>query len=161
MCLLRHHTIEPNGREDMLSGFYGKLLHIRGCQATVVQFLELPMPFQYFHIMNLMLILNLVLWGYSLGCQDSYFAPLIFMFVQMMFQGIRELSTSLSNPFGEDDVDFAIDQWVVTLYKRIWGIIESDFDPKHHKVNATKELMHPRDVRPLVDVTCDQLHTDH
>merc|ERR1719191_693601 len=116
MQLMRKETPNPEERDDMLGNFYARVYRVRKCQAEVCQILDLPMPFQYFHIMNLMLMLNLVLWAYSLGCQDSFFAPFIYMFVQMMFQGIRELSTALSNPFGEDEVDFPVTDWMLNVY---------------------------------------------
>mmetsp|Transcript_79675 Transcript_79675/g.221715 ORF Transcript_79675/g.221715 Transcript_79675/m.221715 type:complete len:367 (+) Transcript_79675:165-1265(+) len=129
--LLRFHTEEPNDRFDMLDSLDQCFYHCYHCQLAVVSILELPMPFQYFHIMNLMLLLNLVLWGYSLALQDSFFAPLIFMFVQLMFQGIRELATSLSNPFGTDEVDFPLNDWTLEVYAKIHGILttrdESEF----------------------------------
>ena len=103
--LMRHVTDSPFDRDDMLSAFYANMYTVWRCQSNIHETLDLPMPFQYFHIMNLMLLLNLFLWAYSLGCQESFFAPFIYMFVQMMFQGIRELSTALSNPFGDDEVD--------------------------------------------------------
>merc|ERR1719398_122565 len=104
--------LNPEEQVDMLSNFNSRVYHVRSVQAEASQIMELPMPFQYFHIMNLMLFLNLFLWGYSLGCEDSYFAPLIFMFVRVMFQGIRELSTALSDPFGKDEVDFPVNDWM-------------------------------------------------
>merc|ERR1739845_187245 len=81
------------------------------------------MPFQYFHIMNLMLFLNLFLWAYSLGCQDSLFAPIIYMFVQMMFQGLRELSTALSDPYGTDEVDFDLNDWIMPVYTQMYAML--------------------------------------
>merc|ERR1711874_945857 len=103
-----------------------------------------PMPFQYFHIMNLMLALNLVLWAYSLGCQDSYFAPVIYAFVQMMFQGIRELSTALSDPFGDDEVDFPVNDWMMTLYAHVYGILEDPYDITKIDLNKVKPVLDPK-----------------
>merc|ERR1719506_2194727 len=101
---------------------------IRRCQDDVVEIMELPMPFQYFHIMNLMLALNLTLWAYSLALEDSYFACIIFMFVQLVFQGIRELSVALADPFGDDEADFPLDEWMTQLYLRINAVIEDRYD---------------------------------
>lgn len=131
MELLMSRTENPPDREDFLAGMLGQMYKVRACQAFVIQTMELPMPFQYFHIMNFMLILNLMLWAYALACQDSWFAPFIYVFVQMMFQGIRELSTSLSDPWGSDDVDFDVNDWLFTLYFRVHAIMEDEFVPKH------------------------------
>merc|ERR1712039_32997 len=117
--------------------------------------MDLPMPFQYFHIMNFMLMLNLVLWAYALACQDSMFAPMIFLFVQLMFQGIRELSTSLADPFGQDDVDFNINSWLLTLYRRVHSLLEDEFDVSS-ALTIPDYMSRPRDaamkVNPHVDL---------
>merc|ERR1719326_2516480 len=126
--LMRQETESPEERDDMLAGFYSRVYKIRKCQAEVTQILGLPMPFQYFHIMNLMLLLNLCLWAYALGCEDSFFAPVIFMFVQLMFQGIRELSTGLADPYGDDEVDFPLNEWMTVLYVKVSGLLEDPWD---------------------------------
>ncbi len=87
-----------------------QLLAVRKCQEDVVQVLEPPMPFQYFLTMALMIFLNLMLWAYALGIEDSYFAPAIFRFVQLMSQGIRELCAGPSHPYGDDEVDFPLNE---------------------------------------------------
>lgn len=155
MMLMRRATPDPTTRDDLLIGFDDRLYEIRGAMSDVCNIMNLPMPFQYFHIMNLMLVLNLVLWAYSLGCQDSYFAPVIYMFVQMMFQGVRELSTALSDPFGTDEVDFDVDMWMRSLYRRIFAIVEDPFEIADLSVDGDKPLKDPdstsRKINLLVD----------
>eukprot|EP00928_Gymnodinium_smaydae_P031067 TRINITY_DN22925_c0_g2_i1.p1 TRINITY_DN22925_c0_g2~~TRINITY_DN22925_c0_g2_i1.p1 ORF type:complete len:398 (-),score=108.66 TRINITY_DN22925_c0_g2_i1:40-1233(-) len=119
---------------------------VRKCQEDVVEIMELPMPFQYFHIMNLMLMLNLALWSYSLALIDSVFAPLIFMFAQLMFQGLRELSVALSDPFGDDVTDFPLNEWMTSLYVRAQSVVEDTHDP------TTYDEHEP----PLVELKADE-----
>lgn len=134
MELIRHSTVDPGpeDRDDMLAAFYASLYQVWNCQSQIKETLELPMPFQYFHIMNLMLCVNLSLWAYSLGCEDSYFAPIIYMFVQMMFQGLRELSGALSDPFGDDEVDFQLNDWVRPMYVRVYSVLGVDQNTDAH-----------------------------
>jgi len=155
MDLMRHETPTPDERDDMLAGFYSRVYHVRKCQAEVVQILDLPMPFQYFHIMNLMLILNLVLWAYSLGCQDSLFAPVIYMFVQMMFQGIRELSTALSDPFGDDEVDFPVNDWMLAVYARMYGVLEDTHDTAQLDLGNVRPMLDPAAAHKIIDLHVD------
>merc|ERR1719498_187968 len=157
MMLMRRATPEPNTRDDLLIGFDDKLYELRGCMSDVSNILDLPMPFQYFHIMNLMLVLNLVLWAYSLGCQQSFFAPFIYMFVQMMFQGIRELSTALSNPFGEDEVDFPVTDWMLNVYARTYGMLYNEYDVTKLDLNTITPLLSPEMVREnnMIDAYVD------
>merc|ERR1719506_1689286 len=136
---------------------------IRRCQDDVVELMELPMPFQYFHITNLMMMLNLTLWAYSLALEDSYFASLIFLFVQLVFQGIRELSVALSDPYGDDEADFPLDDWMTQLYVRLAALVEDPYDAKHHSSDGLDGTLEPlRKVskgRNVIELMVDQ--TDH
>lgn len=156
MQLMRRATPEPTTRDDLLIGFDDKVYELRGAMSDVSNIMDLPMPFQYFHIMNMMLVLNLVLWAYALGCQDSYFAPAIYMFVQMMFQGIRELSTALSDPFGDDEVDFDINSWMKSLYTRILGLLEDGYDLDHCTVDGNKPLKDPDSTSRKINLVIDR-----
>lgn len=89
---------------------------------------EFPMPFQYFHIMNLMMLFNLTLWAYALAFEDSYICTLIFLMTQMVFQGIRQLAVELTDPIGFDDVDFEVDEWMADLYAKSMSLTELSLD---------------------------------
>lgn len=156
MLLMRRVTPEHEGRDDFLVGLDDKLYVLRGSMADVSNIMELPMPFQYFHIMNMMLVLNLCLWAYALGCQDSIFAPLIYMFVQMMFQGIRELSTALSNPFGDDEVDFPLNEWMGRLYTRMTALLEDDYNLADLTIDGDKELKDPESTSRKINLLVDR-----
>merc|ERR1719359_493613 len=98
--------------------------------------------------MNLMLMLNLGLWAYAFGCEDSYIAPVIFMFVQLMFQGIRELSTGLADPYGDDEVDFPLNDWMTTLYVKVSALLEDTLD--------IQEMVPKGSVPPLPELEEDE-----
>jgi predicted membrane chloride channel (bestrophin family) len=100
---------------------------VRRNQEDVVEMLEMPMPWQYFHIMNMMLMMNLMLWAYSFALQLSHFATLIFVFVTAIFMGIRELSVALADPYGDDAADFPLNDWMNTLYVRAVELCEDDW----------------------------------
>lgn len=157
MMIMRRATPEPNTRDDLLVGFDDKLYELRGAMSDVSNIMDLPMPFQYFHIMNMMLVLNLVLWAYALGCQDSYFAPGIYMFVQMMFQGVRELSTALSDPFGDDEVDFDVDSWMKSLYTRMYAVLEDPFVIEDLSIDGDKPLKDPDSTSRKINLLVDRL----
>mmetsp|Transcript_61014 Transcript_61014/g.170678 ORF Transcript_61014/g.170678 Transcript_61014/m.170678 type:complete len:399 (-) Transcript_61014:110-1306(-) len=128
---------------------------VRKCQEDVVEMMELPMPFQYFHIMNLMLMLNLCLWAYALALQESYFAPLIFMFVQLMFQGLRELSVALSDPFGDDATDFPLNEWMTGMYLRLYALVEDAYDVNSLVIKQDFPLPRLEDGESIIDVLVD------
>jgi len=102
---------------------------VRRMQDDVVEMLELPMPWQYFHIMNMMMMLNLMLWAYSFALEESHFASVIFLFVAAIFMGIRELSVALADPYGDDAADFPLNEWMNQLYVRVLFFCEDNWDP--------------------------------
>lgn len=107
---------------------------VRKMQDDVVEMLELPMPWQYFHIMNLLVMLNLLLWAYSFALEESYFGSAIFVFVACIFLGIRELCVAMADPYGEDAADFPINEWMNQLYVRVHYLCEDDW--------TAAEMMH-------------------
>jgi predicted membrane chloride channel (bestrophin family) len=117
---------------------------VRRMQDDVVEMLELPMPWQYFHIMNMMMMLNLMLWAYSFAFQDSYFASLIFVFVAAIFMGIRELCVALADPYGDDAADFPLNEWMNQLYVRVNYLCEDNW--------SADEMMHGASNEPLPEV---------
>merc|ERR1719426_78250 len=102
------------------------------------------MPWQYFHIMNMMIMLNLILWGYSFALEESYFATLIFVFVAAIFMGIRELSVALADPYGDDAADFPLNEWMNQLYLRVRYLCEDNW--------TASEMMAETVDRPLPNV---------
>merc|ERR1712194_324777 len=90
--------------------------------------LVLPVPFQYFHVLNLMITVNLSFWAYGMALTDSWFAPMIFVCAEAMYLGLLSLSSQLSNPFGEDEVDFPLGQWVSEYLDTTVTLVEHD----HH-----------------------------
>merc|ERR1712070_862940 len=53
---------------------------LRRMQDDVVEMLDLQTPWQYFHLMNLMTMVNLMLWAYSFALETTHFASVIFVF---------------------------------------------------------------------------------
>eukprot|EP00928_Gymnodinium_smaydae_P066007 TRINITY_DN4906_c0_g1_i2.p1 TRINITY_DN4906_c0_g1~~TRINITY_DN4906_c0_g1_i2.p1 ORF type:complete len:392 (+),score=65.00 TRINITY_DN4906_c0_g1_i2:48-1223(+) len=136
-------------RIDRMHDIDKAVYDLRKCQQEIIELLELPMPFQYFHIMNLMLMLNLCLWAYSLALEDSYIGNVIFLTVQIMFQGLRELSVALADPYGEDAVDFPLNEWMSELYVRVSSLVEDEWKMEDH---VPKEQQPLPPLKPGVEV---------
>mmetsp|Transcript_780 Transcript_780/g.1579 ORF Transcript_780/g.1579 Transcript_780/m.1579 type:complete len:380 (-) Transcript_780:5-1144(-) len=111
-------------RERYLKSFEDKVYKIRQNSQDIVDILNLPMPFPYYHILNVMLTMNLSLWAWTMGCHDSALAPLIFFVSSLIFLGMKELAADLSNPFGTDSVDFPTDLWLCMAYNSSVQFIE-------------------------------------
>lgn len=97
---------------NVLKGLIDRLLEVRQLELNINDTMNLPMPFQYFHLLNLMVVLNLALWAYAMGVTDSIFAPFGFFFAELIFCGMMELASQLSDPYGDDEVDFPLKTWL-------------------------------------------------
>jgi len=97
---------------NVVKSLVGRLLTCRGLQQEVVDCIRLPMPFQYFHLLKAMLLVNLVGWAYGMAITKSVFAPVVYWVCLLIFMGMMELASQLADPFGDDDVDFPVTDWL-------------------------------------------------
>mmetsp|Transcript_104747 Transcript_104747/g.337746 ORF Transcript_104747/g.337746 Transcript_104747/m.337746 type:complete len:375 (+) Transcript_104747:67-1191(+) len=97
---------------NVLKSTIDKLIKTRTLEQEVVDTIELPIPFQYFHLLKMMVVVNLLLWAYGMAITESAFAPAVYFCSALIFMGMMELAAQLSDPFGEDEVDFPVSEWL-------------------------------------------------
>jgi len=115
---------KAKAEKNVVKGLVDKLLKVRWQQQEVADTLNLPMPFQYFHLLNVMICMNLLLWAYGMGITDSIFAPLVYYFCALIFMGMMELGSQLANPFGDDAVDFPVKAWLAELVELVGLLLD-------------------------------------
>mmetsp|Transcript_46803 Transcript_46803/g.106148 ORF Transcript_46803/g.106148 Transcript_46803/m.106148 type:complete len:373 (-) Transcript_46803:36-1154(-) len=120
------HT-ECKAPANVVKGSIDNLVGIAKTQQHLVDSLSLPVPFQYYHLLNLMVTVNLIAWGYAMGCTKSAFAPMVYLFAELIFMGMLELASQLSNPFGSDEVDFPVAEWVGESISTGAILVEHDY----------------------------------
>jgi len=80
--------------------------------------MALPIPFAYYHLMNLILVFNVMLLATFPALFRSYWTVLPFFVALLIYMGLREVSTALSDPFNQDSVDFPIPSFVSQTFDR-------------------------------------------
>jgi len=100
------------------------LLDYRNLQQEVDDLLRFPMPYQYFHLVNLMITVNLAIWAYSMGLSMSIFSPIFFFFAALIFLGMMDLASQLADPFGDDDADFPLHYWTTDFLHNLSALLE-------------------------------------
>jgi len=118
-----------------------RLLQVSQSQEEIVDTLALPVPFAYYHILSVMVIVNLGMWAYRMALTESWFAPFVYFFASLIFIGVMELSSELSDPFGTDEVDFPLDRWMGEMVELIVEMTEYEFECNHVLGNAGFELV--------------------
>mmetsp|Transcript_147594 Transcript_147594/g.257443 ORF Transcript_147594/g.257443 Transcript_147594/m.257443 type:complete len:380 (-) Transcript_147594:129-1268(-) len=91
------------------------LIHVKRHLACVRDNIGIQVPYPYFHLLNLMLCVNIFLWAVFLGVDPSIWSPLVFFSATFIFMSLMELAVLMSNPFGDDDVDFPLEEWLTDI----------------------------------------------
>jgi len=102
-----------------------KLNQVLVNEQMIVDYISLPVPFQYFHILNVVVFTNTSLWCYKMALSTSPWAVFVFVLAQVIFEGLLDLAAKLSNPFGLDEVDFPNDRWVEEFGNTAINILEN------------------------------------
>jgi len=132
---------------NILKSITDKVLRTRIYMQEVVDMKMLPMPFQYFHLLNVMLCVNCSLWAYLMGTTFSIAATISFIICLVIFLGMVHLANGLSDPFGEDEVDFPMQQWLEEVWILVVRLSNSNCFHKDKawvsQVAKENDLVHP------------------
>merc|ERR1711862_606533 len=100
---------------------------VANLQAMLRSTIDLPVPFQYFWLLNFMIFMVLLLWAYKLAVSLEYTAPFLFLTMELVLIGMLEMDILLSNPFGHDALDFEVAKWMYGSFKTSLAVMEYDF----------------------------------
>mmetsp|Transcript_42629 Transcript_42629/g.132632 ORF Transcript_42629/g.132632 Transcript_42629/m.132632 type:complete len:361 (+) Transcript_42629:96-1178(+) len=109
---------------NVMKGLVGRILMCRGLQQEVIDDISMPVPYQYFHLLKMMLLVNLVCWAYGMAMTRSIFAPLVYWVCLLIFMGVMELASQLADPFGDDEVDFPVAEWLDEFVESVAVLME-------------------------------------
>merc|ERR1740121_1231945 len=73
-----------------------------------------------------MIVSNLTTLAYATALSDSWWAPPVFVCCSVIFLGMMDLSSQLSDPFGDDAVDFDVRSWADEAVAVASSLLEND-----------------------------------
>jgi len=91
------------------------LFELRGACATVVNTLNLPVPFAYFHLLLTLLYFTYTTLAMILVTQNSMWTPAVFFSMILVTSGVREVACAMVDPFGDDEIDLPVEKFVRDL----------------------------------------------
>ena len=109
-----------------LGPFQAQALALRQDCSDVVNTLAHPVPFPYFHVVTFMLSVNLVLVAYALVFFNTYMSVPCYFITCLVMQGLKEVAVALSDPFGGDDVDFDVQEFMRVILENSKALISRD-----------------------------------
>ena len=116
---------------DLLSNFRELAFAFRGHCGQITNWLKQPVPFPYFHALTVLLIVDLLLISYglvTLGFELSMTCT-IYIVICVMFLGLKDVAVQMSDPFGDDDVDFDLEPMLSGAYKNAVALLRDERAP--------------------------------
>eukprot|EP00930_Biecheleria_cincta_P035084 TRINITY_DN24160_c0_g1_i1.p1 TRINITY_DN24160_c0_g1~~TRINITY_DN24160_c0_g1_i1.p1 ORF type:complete len:833 (-),score=131.23 TRINITY_DN24160_c0_g1_i1:134-2350(-) len=105
-----------------------QLLLFRQYHQELIDTLDLPVPFQYHHLLTGTVTGTLIMLAYGMAMTDSCLSPCMFIMISLTFIGMMEIAAQLWNPFGKDAVDFPVNKWVADCLDGLGAIIDYEHD---------------------------------
>mmetsp|Transcript_9128 Transcript_9128/g.21674 ORF Transcript_9128/g.21674 Transcript_9128/m.21674 type:complete len:557 (-) Transcript_9128:162-1832(-) len=108
-----------NRMYNMIDNMASSALRVRSIQ-------NMPVPFSYFHLLNI--LISLTVFATGIGCLilvEAHDAPsyclafLPYSVVTFVLLALRQLSGELADPFGKDDLDFPIADFMRHIYDNV------------------------------------------
>jgi len=131
----------------MLQQLQEKAFAFRGHCGQITNLLKQPVPFPYFHVLNLMIVVTLTVVAYILLWMGKFYLTLVIQFiVSLVLLGLKEVAICLADPFGDDAVDFNVDVFLMAAYKNAVANLSDDHEPCGASMPA--ELSNPLKVKP-------------
>eukprot|EP00928_Gymnodinium_smaydae_P024633 TRINITY_DN19874_c0_g1_i1.p1 TRINITY_DN19874_c0_g1~~TRINITY_DN19874_c0_g1_i1.p1 ORF type:complete len:380 (+),score=38.22 TRINITY_DN19874_c0_g1_i1:50-1141(+) len=113
--------VAPTFRKDMVD----KVTCSRDIQQVIKRTNDLPIPFQYFHLLAILLVINLGLAAFLSGKVCTPLSSFAFVVSEIIFLGMVELAAELAGPFGDQEVDFPVEDWLINAYNDVVNVVES------------------------------------
>jgi len=133
---------EAGCNENVYVAAEESVLELRRNCSGIMNTLAMPVPFPYFHALNLLMWIVYTLFAFAFLDFNSYVTPVILFLIILVMTGMRETSAALSNPFGDDDVDFPVQSYIQQLRCILDGfVLSADTWPPGLPVPAHASMM--------------------
>merc|ERR1719444_657115 len=87
--------------------------------------MAMPIPFAYWHLMNLVFAMNFLSLSVLLAGFRAWMTIGPYAAALLVFMGLRECSNALADPFGEDTVDFPLAKYLDYTFDHSVCLLES------------------------------------
>jgi len=137
-------------------GFIARLSDFDDAQWNVHELIMMPVPFPYFHLTQLSVIMSLALWAYGMATAMSPLSTLLYTLLLLSTVGITELANSFTAPYGgTDDTHFPLHIWF-RLFKENQDLLLRCSGPGGR--HGIRDLSPPRLEEPKAEIPTSATH---
>jgi len=98
--------------------FLQAALKLRAECSMIVNLLKQPVPWAYFHLLNLMTFVTLLLVSYFLAFVNSWaMTTAVHGVICLIVLGLKNLAGAMADPFGDDVIDFKVEKFLAGMYE--------------------------------------------
>ena len=108
--------------------------------------LKMPVPFAYFHVLKLLLIISLALTSYALVELEHaqvLMSMVVFIIITVIMIGLQAVAVAMSDPFGDDDIDFDLESFLKGAYDNAVALITDQRVALHNSLPPDMDLNFP------------------
>jgi len=130
-CQLQAYETVPLPLSHTWKEFCELGFKLRQDMSLVVNLLKQPVPYPYFHLLNLMVLLTLSLVAYGLvGNAHPVITMAVHAIVCVIFIGMKNQAIAMADPFGHDAIDFKVEGFLQAGYRNVVAHLIEDRPPQ-------------------------------
>ncbi|CAK9021123.1 Uncharacterized protein SCF082_LOCUS15204 [Durusdinium trenchii] len=120
MCHMTADLCKSQLKEEDLMLMLTRIMHFKQCQQELLDLVQgSQVPFQFRHLLNVMVFLTLLCLAYGMALSESCLAPVLFIIMELVLLGMLDVCRELWNPFRSEHLDFRMLQWKETFRRSL------------------------------------------
>ena len=124
-------AVDDRWRAEGYNHFQELAIELRAHCGQLTNLLRQPVPWAYYHLVNLMTVLVLALVGYGfVGTAHMSLTSIAFAVVCLTTIGLKELAVAMADPFGDDVIDFQLEKFLAAMYQNALAHLEDAYSPR-------------------------------
>jgi len=130
-----HVRAEPTHDTGLMQEFTEVAFELRGHCGQLTNMLAQPVPWPYFHLVNVLQVCVLSVLGFAIVGYADWPATLVVHAINcFVFLGLKDLAGVMADPFGDDVIDFKVDEFLRTSYINAVSHIEEERPLSGHQL---------------------------
>lgn len=108
--------------------------------------LKMPVPFAYFHVLKLLLIIAMALTSYALielEHAQVLISMVVYVIILTIMIGLQAVAVAMSDPFGDDDIDFDLKYFLQAAYDNAVALLTDERVPLGNSLPDDMDLNFP------------------
>ena len=139
---MRKADVAPATQREVLQ----RLVDCKSYQLQLLDAANAMLPFEYFHLLSMLVTLTVAYLGLCMGICDSWIAPLAYAASVLIILGLFELLCSLNYPFdGVHEADFPLKGWLVHFLSNLTVLLNYSHggNQSHWEKELQAEIANP------------------